>query len=349
MPFTIDDPSVYFQTLIYSGNSTDDRDLTNTGNSNLQPDWLWIKERTDTSSHQLINTTLGIRYANFTDKNDALDDDQNRVQAVSSDGFQVGTASTVNANGDDYVAWQWKANGGTTSTNSDGTIDTTIQASAISGFSIIKWTGTGSNATIGHGLGKKPGFYALKRTGAAEGWSCYVDGLDAGAGKILSFASTSAASSSSGDFNDTEPTSSVISVGTQDRTNSNGQEHIGYVFTPIQGFSAMGQYDGNGNSDGTFVHTGFKVGWLLIKSLEGTTDWRMFDNKRDSTNVVKGRLFPNTTDTENTSQDTLDFLSNGFKIRTTNSGSNGNNNAYFYLAFAETPFVTSTGVPTTAV
>ena len=212
MPFTIDDPSAYFQTLIYSGNSTDDRDLTNTGNSNLQPDWLWIKERTDTSSHQLINTTLGIRYANFTDKNDALDDDQNRVQAVSSDGFQVGTASTVNANGDDYVAFQWKANGGTTSTNSDGTIDTTIQASTISGFSIIKWTGTGSNATIGHGLGKKPGFFALKRTGAAEGWSCYVDGLDAGATKILSFSSSNGASSSSGDFNDTSDVAVVLAV-----------------------------------------------------------------------------------------------------------------------------------------
>jgi hypothetical protein len=348
---TIDDPSAYFHTLTYSGDSNDDRNITNDANAgNFKPDWLWIKERTSTSSHQLIDSTRGSSNALLSNTSDAEDVDANRIQAFQTNGFQVGTASTVNASGDTYVAWQWKANGGTTSSNSNGSITTTVQANTTAGFSIVTWTGTGSNATIGHGLGVVPQLIISKSRGHAENWAVYHHKSNtAPEDYYLALDDTRANTDSSVVWNDTAPTSSVISIGTQDKINKSSSTHIAYCFNEIKGYSKFGSYTGNGNSDGPFIYTGFKPALVIAKRTDGSgNDWRIADNKRDPFNIVDGRIKPNSSAAEDSS-DQFDFLSNGFKLRTTAGDLNGTSgHTFVYFAFAEHPFVSSKGVPVTA-
>jgi len=347
---TINDPSAYFTTLLYTGNATDNRNLTNDANAgDFKPDLLWLKERSSTSSHQMVDSIRGTTPAFLVDSGGAEDDDANRVQAFQTNGFQVGTASTVNQNTITMVAWQWKCNGGTataTVSESGNNPAATVQANTDAGFSIVTYTGTGAVGTVPHGLGAAPDLIHLKkRTG--EGWVSYWNvSVFTGENGFLGLNSTGGFADSAGEWNDTAPTSSVFTVGTQDRVNTNDGVYMAYCFKSIQGYSKIGSYTGNGNANGAFVYTGFKPAWILFKQTQNTGGWTMKDNTRSPANPAIARNLADASSAENTGAD-IDFLSNGFKCRHASNAINATEN-YIYMAFAERPFVTSTGTPTTA-
>ena len=307
---------------------------------------IWIKERSSTSSHYLTSVGLGI--GTRLEPNETSAEATEGISAVTSDGFTIGTSTNqVNENGQTYVSWNWKA--GTSFTNDAsstgiGTIDSTGSVSDTAGFSIVSYTGTGSNGTIKHGLSTVPKIMIVKERDNANNWFVYHYSL--GATKQLILQETDAEASFTATWNDTEPTSSVFSVGTSNGTNRSGGGLIAYCFAEKKGYSKFGSYTGNGNADGTFVYTGFKPAFLMVKRSSATEDWEILDNKRLGYNGANKQVRPNTNAAENDYAPT-DFVSNGFKFRSANASINGSG-TYIFMAFAENPFVTSTGVPATA-
>ena len=354
---TIDDPSEYFQTQLYTGDGNTTQAITNSGNSNLKPDWVWLKQRANDSAnrnHMLFDSTRGSTKALSSNTNGAEDTSSGGyIQSFNTDGFTTGNSSVINKNAVTYVGWQWKANGGTTTTNDAsstgvGTIDSVYQANTTAGFSIVTYTGTGSAGTIAHGLGKKPQYILLKNRSFNDSWMTFNE--PEGATKFLSLDVTDASNDYGAMWNDTEPTTSVFSIGSSSGgrwVNSSGDNYVAYCFTEIKGYSKMGSYTGNGNADGTFIYTGFKPAWLLVKDSSASENWMMYDNKRDPFNEVDANLKANESNAES-DFDVMDFVSNGFKIRQTSGDTNNNGNKYIYLAFAEHPLVSSKGAPTTA-
>ena len=253
----------------------------------------------------------------------------------------------VNRSGHNYVSWNWKA-GGSASSNSNGSITSSVSASTDAGFSIVSYTGTGSNATVGHGLSSAPKMIIVKNRSAGDSW--IVGHGSIGFTKFIKLDENGAAADSSGFFNNTAPTSSVFSVGNQDDVNASSENIIAYCFAEKKGYSKFGSYVGNNNDDGTFVYTGFKPAFVLIKITAGQSDnWIMQDNKINSFNGASSqRLRPNSNNAEFSSSNEIDLLSNGFKCHGADGEINGSGFSYIYLAFAESPFVTSTGIPTTA-
>lgn len=352
---TIDDPSEYFTTLLYTGNATDNRNLTNSANAgDFKPDWLWLKERTSTSSHQLHDSTRGSSFAVMSDSTAVEDEDANRVQAFQTNGFQVGTASTVNQNTITMVAWQWKANGGTataTISESGNNPAAVVQANATAGFSIIAYTGTGAAGTIAHGLGVKPSYIIIKNRDANEGWIIDSGLVSGNANGTLHFNTDAEYTDGTNQFG--THTNSVISIKTAGNINTNDQKYIAYVFANKAGYSKSGIMIGNNNNNGRFVYLGFKPAFLLVKNISTANanhDWIMFDNAREVNNEIDTFVRANESTAEVTSgRNEIDFLSNGFKARASYGDFNGGTQAAFiYLAFAEHPFVSSEGVPTTA-
>ena len=345
---TIDDPSEYFQTALYTGNATQ-RNITNDGNSDLQPDWVWIKCRSAVESNMLYDSTRGVTKDLRTDGTNAENTNAQGLQTFNSDGFQIGTLQNVNYNSQTLVAWQWKANGGTTASNTDGTITSTVQANLTAGFNIVTYTGTGSNATVGHGLGAVPDMVIVKRTSTTDNWGVQLANA-LGNTNALRLNLTDAYGGSDGAlwWNDTSPTSTTVSIGTRSEVNTNTSTYVMYCFKNIQGYSRIGKYIGNGSADGTFVYTGFKPAWVMAKRTDSANSWVVLDNKRNTSNAVTNYIQPNATDVEGTSGLDIDFLSNGFKWRTTSAAINANSGTNIYMAFAERPFVTPTGTPTTA-
>ena len=338
---TIADPTEYFNTVLWNGNSST-QSITGVG---FQPDFVWLKSRTNTASHRLNDSSRGVNKQLASNATDAESEFTTMLTSFDSDGFTLGDNVGINGTGYTNVGWSWKANAGSTSSNTDGTITSTVQANTTSGFSIVTYTGTGSNATIGHGLGKAPSFLVTKaRNTATYAWVAWHNALTGDESIELQSADAKATNSTS--WNSTVPTSSVFSVGTRLGTNASGTTYVAYCFAEIEGYSKFGSYTGNGSTNGPFVYTGFRPAFVIYKNSSSVTDWRMFDNKRNSFNVIDGRLFPNTSDAENTVQDTVDFLSNGFKLRATNSGDNGSGNTFIYMAFAEAPFKSGTGATT---
>ena len=342
---TIDDPSAHFHIQLYSGNSTDDRDITNDANAgDFQPDWLWIKERSSTSSHQLIDSSNGARYALLSDTTGAQDDDQNRVQAFNTDGFQVGTASTVNANGDTYVAYQWKLNAGTTSSDSSGDLTATVQANQTAGFSVVKFTTDGDDQTIAHGLGAKPDMIWLKPLTSAN-WIVIGKFDETAFNNQYMLLHTTDAGDSDGSYG--EPTSTLFATS---NNISPDAAHTAFCFRSIQGYSRIAYYNGNGNADGPFVYCGFKPAWVVVKGIDTADNCQLIDNKINPYNLAEDFLMPDTSSAVTTHNNNikLDLLSNGFKCRGSNAVFNGNGNEYMFMAFAEHPFTSSKGTPTTA-
>jgi hypothetical protein len=344
---TIDDPSVYFQTALYTGNSGN-QSITNDGNSNLQADWIWLKERSSTSSHHFFDSTRGVGDSGkaLIPNSTGAEGDDTAFRSFDSDGFTLASTNGYNQDTITNVAWQWKANGGTTSSNSSGSITSTVQANTTAGFSIATWTGTGSTGTIGHGLSSTPDWIILKNRDASKNWIIYHKGIPNSPNEVL-FLNLNNEAADQTRFNDTSPTASVFSIGSESTENTSGDNHIGYCFAEKQGYSKFGSYTGNGNADGPFVYLGFKPAWILFKRTDATEDWFLFDSKRDISNPNNDRLLPNLSNAESESEE-LDFLSNGFKIRTGSSAVNTSGGTYIYMAFAEHPFVSSEGVPTTA-
>jgi len=342
---TINDPTQYFNTVLYTGNNVDDRSITGVG---FQPDWMWSKERNSTGNHFLVDSTRGatkVLQGNLTNDEATVADG---FQAFESDGFQVGAANSTNETGVNYVNWCWLANGGTTSSNTDGSITSTVQANPTAGFSIVTYTGTGSNATVGHGLGKALNMIIVKNRDRVESWR--VGATAIGFTKQLLLNAVDAASTDSLVWQDTAPTSSVFSIGTRNAVNASGEDLVAYCFAEIKGYSKFGSYKGNGSNDGPFVYTGFRPSFIMYKNTSRSTAgaiWWMWDTTRDTRNPTDLYLRANDSLAEG-SFDSLDILSNGFKLRTSDGGQNASGETIIYMAFAESPFVSSDGVPTTA-
>ena len=287
-------------------------------------------------------------------QNNAQSTDTSGLKTFDTNGFTLNNGGYVN-HASNFVAWTWKATNSAGSANSDGSISSTVAANTSSGFSIVKYTGTGSNATIGHGLNTAPKAIFVKKYSTTQSWRCGHVGLAGTSGWDYgnNLNNNSERYDSATYWQDTAPTTSVFSVGTDTEVNGNGATHIAYCFSEVKGMCKIGQYIGNGNSNGPFIHTGFQPAFLLIKKRSGgTASWVITDNRRsNSFNPQDRLLFPDNGDNEDGSGETYhwDFLSNGVKIRTTsNSYGNGSGQAYTYLAYAEFPFVASNGDPVTA-
>jgi len=348
---TIDDPSVYFQTLLYTGNGSSSRALTNDGNSDLQPDWLWVKNRSNAVTHGIWDSSRGAgkRLTIATD----TEEDQTNVASFNSDGFTVNTGDIINTNSHTYVAWQWKANGGTTTSfsASGAQLAGTRQSNTTAGFSIITYTGDGNNnATIPHGLNSAPKFVIIKDRGNSTNWYVGHDAIFTTGEKFLNLENATAAAF--GPFNKTAPDSSNITLGTDGNVNGSSDTMICYAFAEVQGYSKFGAYSGNGNANGTFVYTGFKPAWVMVKRTDSANHWIIVDSSRTDNsggNSIDRWIRANTNAAEvNGSGVDFDFVSNGFKLRSADNATNNSSGSYIYMAFAEHPFVSSKGVPTTA-
>ena len=347
----IDDPSAYFHTQLYTGNGSTQNITNNANAGNFKPDYIWTKARGDNGGHTNQDSNRGAGkqfYPNLTYQEENVQG----VSAFLTNGFSLGSNGTSNANNVTHVAWQWKCNGGTTASNSDGTITSTVQANTTAGFSIITYTGTGSVGTIGHGLGVAPKMLIVKNRTTALDWAIYHKDLTDD-GYVVAFNNTDAqADSGTNRWNHTAPTSSVIHIGAGQQTNQNTNNMVCYAFAPIQGYSKFGKYVGNGNANGPFIYTGFKPAFLIVKNITNSGyDWAMTDNKRSPINEVDKYLWPNSTGYEYSGSGInldMDYLSNGIKLRTSRSETNHNGATFIYMAFAENPFVTSTGTPATA-
>jgi len=344
---TINKSSDFFNALLWSGNGSDNRVISGVG---FQPDWIWWKQRTGTNGHGVIDAvrgTSGTNYTLATNNTSAEFDWSSIFKNIQSDGYTVGTDSAINQSGQTYVGWNWKANGAGSS-NTDGSINTTYTSvNTTAGFSISKYTGNGTGgATIGHGLGSVPHMYIVKRLDAgSSNWHVYHQSIGATKGLKLNLTN---AESTSDIWQDTAPTSSVFSLGSSVDVNASGGTYIAYCFAEKTGYSKFGSYTGNGNADGTFVYTGFKPAFVIIKQSSGSgTSWNIWDNKRLGYNTKNYQLEANTTGVENTSLERLLITSNGFKCITDNAQINGSGNTYIYMCFGQS-LVGSNNVPCTA-
>jgi hypothetical protein len=354
---TINDPSAYFQTTIYTGNGGS-QDIINGGNSDLQPDFLWIKQRSgapNVSSHVVKDSSRGVTKEIFPNATNS-EGTSSLIDAFLSDGFSINNTANehYNSSGALYVSWQWKANGGTRTTNTESGNNPAggYQANTTAGFSIVDYVGTGATGTMAHGLGAVPQVIIIKDRSEAAAWIVYhhVNGN----GKLLKLNTTDAVATESTVFNDTTPTSSVFTIGSANNTNKNDNNFIAYCFTPIQGYSKFGSYTGNGSADGPFVYTGFKPAWVMTKRTDTTSNWYIYDSTRNGSsgpdsNQVHKILYANDVSAEiDNNTRGIDMTSNGFKIRNTLGNTNASGGSYIYMCFASHPFVSSEGVPVTA-
>ena len=347
---TIDDPSKYFQIALYTGNAGTNN-IVNDGNSDLQPDWVWIKNRsTGGKDHGLFDSTRGTTKQLNSNNNNAENTVSTSLTAFNSDGFTLGADGGPNANSDSHVAWQWKANGGTTSTNSSGSSNSTVQANTTAGFSIVKRTGTGSaGATYGQGLGAVPDVIIIKGLNSNE-WYSYFKAIGGGT-HWIDLSGTGAKVDDANMWNDTDATSTLFTVGNSGGSNGSSVEYIAYCFTSIQGYSKFGSYTGNANDDGPFIYTGFKPKFAIFKASSASGEgWAIRDSARSPFNQMSHKLSANVNAAEGTTADDndCDFLSNGIKLRSNDNQMNKTGTTFIYIAFAEHPFVSSEGVPVTA-
>ena len=339
---TINKSSDYFNTKLYTGNFTDNTDITGVG---FQPDLVWLKERSSGSSNLLQDAVRGANKDLFSDTSSAEESNTNRMKAFISDGFTLGAHNLSNQNGETYASWNWKANGAG-SANTAGSINSTVSANTTSGFSIVSFVGNAtSGATVGHGLNAVPKVVIIKGRDSALEWRSYFSPI--GAGKYMVLNENYAQATGSNFMNDTAPTSSVFSLGNGTTPNKNGENYIAYCFSDVQGFSKIGSYIGNGSADGPFVYTGFKPAFCIFKRIDGANNWELYDSKRLGYNSSNPPLYPNTNDVEG-SNGRVDILSNGFKFTTGSSHINLSGGNYIYMAFAEAPLVGTNNVPCTA-
>jgi len=330
---TINDPESYFKAVLYTGNETADTSIT----TGFDTDFTWIKvrETAGTANHSQVDSVRGVTKVIHSNLSIAEETISNAVTAFTSTGFTLGDDSGgygFNEDGKAYVCWNWKE-------------------SATAGFDIVSYTGNGSARTISHSLSAVPHLMIFKNRDDAQAWSVYHHkNTSAPATDRLILSTTEATYDDSIDFNDTDPTSSVFSVGTGNRTNMDGDNLIAYLFSEKQGFSKFGVFTGNGNADGPFCFCGFKPAFIIIKKSSATGPWIVFDNKRpfQTSDFEKPRLVANATGTDTSSFLGLDFLANGFKLRETDTDVNGSGVTYLFIAFAESPLVNSEEVPNNA-
>ena len=337
---TITNGAAYMAATTYTGNLTG-QSITNGGNNTLgttfQPDLVWIKSRSAATDNKWTDSVRGATKALISNTTGAETTDTTGVTALNSNGFTLGVSTVYNNVATTYVAWQWKA-GGTSASNTNGTITSTVSANPTAGFSVVTYTGTGANATVGHGLGVAPSMIILKQRNAVDYWVVWQTAL--GSTGYLLLNSTNGSSTAATYWNSTTPTSTVFSLGSDSRPNGSGTTYVAYCFAAVAGYSAFGSYVGNGSNDGPFVYTGFRPRFLLIKNTTTAgTNWEIWDSARDLYNVESNRLYPDSSAAENGGQNAYDFLSNGFKARQGGAtDSNQSGATIIYAAFAENPF-----------
>ena len=359
----LDDPSAHFQTALWTGDGTAGNAVTFDGNSDMQPDMVWSKRRDVGYSHVLKDTSRGGTSDNDLNLVPNLANAESTYAAYrmdfNSDGFTLDGVgdSGFQGSGTSMVSWCWKANGGSTSSNTDGTgITSTVQANQDAGFSIVTYTGIGSgnaNPSVGHGLGVTPQVVLVKSRSQAISWIMYHYGIDgANSRNKYLLLDTTGAAGTLGNYWGTSGSGGVTSstfgvyADNQSANNYLNGTHVAYCFAEKQGYSKFGKYVGNGSTNGSFIYTGFKPAVVITKKRDQVSNWTIYDNKRDPFNVADKVLLPNANNADQTVIN-FDFVSNGFKCR--NSGSeNENGTTFIYMAFAENPFTTSTGIPTTA-
>ena len=324
---TIDNPALYFNTFLYTGNGTDDTTISGVG---FQSDLTWIKARSNTAWHQVTDSVRGAGKVISTNS-DGAESDFSSLKSWNSDGFVLSDNSNFNGNTVTFVSWNWKE-------------------SATAGFDIVTYTGSGSAQNISHSLSAVPEFFPTKRRSGTNQWRTYHVGASDSATDYANFDTTDAFSDSATIFNDTMPTSSVFTVSTDSGINGSSETYVTYLWRSVQGFSKFGTYTGNGNTDGPFVYTGFRPAFLIIKKSSASgSSWMIFDTKRNPTNDgATLRLPVGGTDSESTDHILDNSLSNGFKIRDSDATLNTSGATFVYIAFAEAPFVNSNGVPCNA-
>ena len=337
---TINKSTDYFNTLTYTGDDGTNRSITGVG---FQPDFIWFKDRSNSFNHYLFDIIRdGQTYYISSNNNAGEAADTTSLKSMDSDGFTVGASAGVNGNNNNYASWNWKANG-TGVANTAGSINSTVSVNTTSGFSIVKYTGTGSAATVGHGLGVKPDMIFSKPYSTAGDWNVYNDSF--AAQQRIKLNSTAGVSTNTEIFSSL-PTSTLVSIGTSGDINANGTSHLFYCFNSVQGYSKFGSYTGNNNADGTFVYLGFKPAFVMIKRSSDVQGWVMWDSKRPGYNLTNQSLTANESSAEETGR-TFDMLSNGFKLRDTNTATNAAS-TYIYMAFAAAPLVGTNNIPANA-
>jgi hypothetical protein len=340
---TITKPGLHFKAKTYTGNAGT-QSITGIG---FRPDFTWIKRLNTTGGNMWTDVVRGVTKTIISNENSAEQTFANGLTSFDSDGFTLGSEGGFNS-GNTFTSFSWKTQNAQGSSNTDGSINTTYTSvNTTTGFSISTYEGTGSAATVGHGLGVTPAMVLVKNIDAAQNWLMYHQGI--GATKYLRLNLTNGQGISSGPWNNTAPTSSVFSIGADGAVTGNGQTHVAYCFAEKKGYSKFGTYTGNGNADGTFIYTGFKPAFIMVKTTTSVTEWHVSDVARRPENPNNSYISASSSAAENTGNPT-DFLSNGVKIRTSNNGWNKSGDRFIYWAFAENPLVANVGqsIPATA-
>jgi hypothetical protein len=328
---TIDDPSAYFKVQLYTGNGSTNAITFDDTDTNMQPDFVWLKNRNSSAhDHFLFNSVDGVqKFLSSNDTGALSSADSSYLTAFGSDGFTLGSSDGMNESGITFVSWNWKE-------------------SATAGFDMVGYTGTGSSADVSHSLSAVPEVIFTKRKEDTQDWFVFTTGT--GATDALFLNKGDGEDTSQSNAYDAAPTSSVINYGNDNACNGSSETYTAFLWRSVQGYSKMGTYVGNASSNGTYVHCGFLPAMIISKKTSGTSDWIIWDNKRDGHNETLKRVYPNDpANEENSTTQGVDFLSNGFKLRGTNSNAwNASGGTYFFMAFAESPFVNSNGVPNNA-
>ena len=340
----IADGSDYFNSVIYAPDGSSSFAVTGVG---FQPDLVWVKSRVYNEDHQLNDAVRGATKGLQSNLTNAETTQTNGLTSFDSDGFTVGNLSDYNYNGDSIISWNWKANG-SGSSNTDGSITSTVSVNATAGFSIVSYTGTQAAATVGHGLGVAPSLIIARNRDSVKNWR--VQHASLGPTKYLSLNLTDAAGTASSVWNNTAPTSTVFSVADDGGSNGPSNGMVAYCFAEVEGYSKFGSYTGNGSTDGVFVYTGFRPSFILQKRSSGAAGWNIWDTTRNSYNVAGRYIQPNSSDAEfnDTTNYAVDILSNGFKLRSSYFAVNGSGNTFIFAAFASSPFGGSGVSPVTA-
>ena len=335
-------PSDFFNVKTWSGNSTDARSMTGVG---FQPDWVWIKSTTAVESHTVWDSPRGVEKVLYTNANNAEATVADGLQSFNADGYTIGTEGKVNSSGNDYVGFSWKM--GTTTGLSGGTITPSayrLNETQVQG--ICKYDGNSTTgASVPHGLGVKPDMIIIKKLSDTDSWWIYHKGLTAH--KYIDLPGTSTPSTTSVFMNNTEPTSTLFYLGASGNVNGGGDTYVAYAMASKRGYSKIDTYRGNGNSDGSFVYTGFRPAYLLLRNTDNTNDTPLMNSKVEGYNTRNDPLYANLANAD-TQTDRVSFMSNGFKLNSTSSQVNENTSMYIYAAFAEFPFVSSNSKPGTA-
>jgi len=339
--YAIPDGRTVMAATLWTGNGTSQAINNAVNGVSFQPDMAWVKDRSAARSHILIDAVRGTGLTLFPNETTAEQSNTDRITSFNSNGFSVGTGLGTNANTETYVGWQWSA-GGSTVTNTSGTISAQVRANTTAGFSVVTYTGNATaGATVGHGLGVAPSMVIVKSRANATGWVVGHALLNNGTNPwqyYISLESTAAQGTTNLTWNNTAPTSSVFSLGSGSGTNPSATM-VAYCFAAVAGYSAFGGYTGNGSTDGPFVYLGFRPRFIVYKISSGTTgNWKMHDTSRGTYNANSPELLAESSAAEGASSGIFDLLSNGFKLRTTSSNYNGSGNTYIYMAFAENPF-----------